>query len=106
MSDGQESLPTEKTPRRIDLDDAGAADGYVLDARLYKHELGASDTAELKTASDGSTILIPQPSSDPNDPLNWSQLKKHAFLFIISATAFLPDYGSSTGAVTLLPQSK
>jgi hypothetical protein len=59
----------------------------------------------LKTAKDGQTILIPQPSEDPLDPLNWSPVKKHVILFIISFAAFLPDYGSATGAVTLLPQA-
>ncbi|KAL9576587.1 MAG: hypothetical protein Q9212_006977 [Teloschistes hypoglaucus] len=59
---------------------------------------------ELKTSEDGH-ILYPQPSDDPNDPLNWSWSKKHLILFIISATSFLPDYGSATGAVTLIPQS-
>ncbi|KAI4203072.1 MAG: hypothetical protein LQ350_002120 [Teloschistes chrysophthalmus] len=59
---------------------------------------------ELKTSEDGH-ILYPQPSDDPNDPLNWSWGKKHLILFVISATSFLPDYGSATGAVTLIPQS-
>jgi hypothetical protein len=57
-----------------------------------------------KHHGDGMTGLNPQPSSDPNDPLNWSLLKKHLFLFIIAVTAFLPDYGSSTGAITNLVQ--
>ncbi|KAL8684881.1 MAG: hypothetical protein Q9224_006086 [Gallowayella concinna] len=48
----------------------------------------------------------PQPSKDPNDPLNWAQSKKNLTLLIISATAFLADYGSATGAVTLIPQAK
>ncbi|KAL8679024.1 MAG: hypothetical protein Q9186_004652 [Xanthomendoza sp. 1 TL-2023] len=48
----------------------------------------------------------PQPSEDPNDPLNWAQSKKNLTLLIISATAFLADYGSATGAVTLIPQAK
>ena len=48
----------------------------------------------------------PKPSEDPDDPLNWSRARKHVFLFVISATAFLADYGSATGAVTLLPQAK
>lgn len=73
--------------------------GYVLDAGDAANEAG------LKVARDGHTILIPQPSDDPNDPLNWTRFKKHLILFIISATAFLPDYGSATGAVTLLPQA-
>ena len=61
--------------------------------------------ANYQLANDGKTVLIPQPSSDPNDSLNWSWQKKHTILFVIAATAFLPDYGSATGAVTLIPQS-
>lgn len=59
----------------------------------------------LQTAEDGKTILIPQPSSDPHDPLNWSWSKKHIGLLIITVVAFLPDFGSSIGVVTLLPQA-
>jgi hypothetical protein len=74
--------------------------GYVLETG------GDSPSVTgLKLAPDGHIILIPQPSDDVNDPLNWSKYKKHVILFIISATAFLPDYGSATGAVTLLPQA-
>lgn len=68
---------------------------------------GEDDEPSTPTNSekhDGATALNPQPSSDPNDPLNWSVLKKHLFLFIIAITAFLPDYGSSTGAITNLVQ--
>ena len=80
-----------------DIDDKGA---YVLDAtRIQSDE-------QLKTSRDGHNILIPQPSEDQNDPLNWSQAKKNSILFVISFTAFLPDYGSATGAVTLIPQAK
>lgn len=71
------------------------------------HMLDAQQLADpnLKTTADGKTILIPQPSSDPNDPLNWSYLKKHIILFVISITAFMPDFGSSMGIITLLPQA-
>ncbi len=71
-------------------------EGYVIDA-----ESGDG----VKVAKDGHTRLIPQPSDDPNDPLNWSWGTKHLVLFIVSITAFLPDYGSATGAVTLLLQA-
>lgn len=54
---------------------------------------------------DGRTVLAPQPSSDPNDPLNWSQWKKTVVLLVVSATAFLADFGSSMGAVTSVVQS-
>ena len=59
----------------------------------------------LKTTKDGRTVLAPQPSDDPNDPLNWGQSKKDLVLLVISATAFLADFGSSMGAVTSVVQS-
>ena len=59
----------------------------------------------LKTSNDGHTVLIPQPSNDPDDPLNWTQSKKNVILMVISATAFLADFGSSMGAVTSVVQS-
>lgn len=77
-------------------------DGYIIDA---ENSDGSPSDTGVKLAADGHTRLIPQPSDDPKDPLNWSWRKKHAILFIIAAAAFLPDYGSATGAVTLIPQA-
>lgn len=78
---------------------------FNLPNNMSTEETGrASPVAGLKVNHDGSTILSPQPSNDPNDPLNWSVVKKHVFLFVIAVTAFLPDYGSSTGAITNLVQ--
>ena len=84
-----------------DRKDTGSdSDAYVLDA----NKLGGKGH-ELQTTHDGKTVLIPQPSSDPNDPLNWDPLKKHVILMVITVCAFLPDFGSSMGIVTLLPQA-
>ncbi|KAI6808619.1 MFS general substrate transporter [Hortaea werneckii] len=55
------------------------ATGYVLDADKV-----TTDDVSLKTAKDGHTILVPQPSENPNDPLNWPWWKKHAILLTIS----------------------
>lgn len=71
----------------------------------YVTRIDTEHQGNLKTAAGGQTILIPQPSDDPQDPLNWSTVKKHVILLIISFAAFLPDYGSATGAVTLIPQA-
>ncbi|KAI4173396.1 MAG: hypothetical protein LQ343_002928 [Gyalolechia ehrenbergii] len=84
----------------VELITARDQDGYLLDASKAGTKEG------LQLSQDQHTILIPQPSADPHDPLNWSQGKKNLILFIISATAFLPDYGSATGAVTLIPQAQ
>lgn len=34
-------------------------------------------------------VLMPQPSDDPNDPLNWSWCRKHAAMFTISYLALI-----------------
>ena len=85
-----------------DLDKLGEQEGYVLEA---SHFTADYDTSGLKTGVDGKMLLIPQPSNDPNDPLNWSQRRKNLVLFVMVAIAFLLDYGSATGAVPLVPQS-
>ncbi|KAK5125891.1 hypothetical protein LTR08_005112 [Meristemomyces frigidus] len=87
----------------IDLEAWGEQHGYVLDVEVLKTLTPDWDKYQLTT--DGRTVLIPQPSSDPNDPLNWSWSKKHLVLIVVAATSVLADYGSATGAVTLLPQS-
>ncbi|PSN63556.1 MFS transporter-like protein [Corynespora cassiicola Philippines] len=55
-------------------------------------------TAGLKhgTGKDADIILIPQPSEDPNDPLNWSNAKKFTIMVIIA-------YGSTLYAAVLAP---
>lgn len=68
-------------------------------------DIPSGHSESLKIINDGHTVLIPQPSTDPNDPLNWSQSKKNTILLIVSATAFLADFGSSMGAVTSVVQS-
>jgi hypothetical protein len=35
-------------------------------------ELGQGVHAGLKTTQDGKTVLLPQPSDSPDDPLNWT----------------------------------
>ncbi|KAI9711328.1 MAG: hypothetical protein M1820_002315 [Bogoriella megaspora] len=82
------------------VNEYGDHGAHVLDVE----QLG-TEGRELKTAGDGRTVLIPQPSADPNDPLNWNLTKKHVILAVISLQAFVPDYGSAAGVVTLLPQA-
>ena len=59
--------------------------------------------ARLKRAKDG-TILIPQPTEDPLDPLNWSWAKKHWILFIIIGATALGDYGVTGRIPTIIQQ--
>ncbi|KAL8771747.1 MAG: hypothetical protein Q9209_002938 [Squamulea sp. 1 TL-2023] len=75
------------------------SDGYILDVNHTRPDMST------KTARDGQTVLIPQPSHASDDPLNWNQTKKHIILAIVCTCTFLPDYGSVTGAITLIPQA-
>ncbi|KAK4173517.1 major facilitator superfamily domain-containing protein [Triangularia setosa] len=86
--------------RRGRIHEFQETEGYIIDIA----EDGSASTG-LKLAKDGHTVLIPQPSDDKNDPLNWTWNKKHLMLLIVSWVSFLPDYGSATGAVALIPQA-
>jgi hypothetical protein len=88
------------------MDEGGATlSSDLKDSEGYIAQVDTEHHGNLKLAKDGHTVLIPQPSDDIRDPLNWSPVKKHVILFIISFAAFLPDYGSAVGAVTLIPQA-
>ncbi|RDL33009.1 Uncharacterized protein BP5553_08448 [Venustampulla echinocandica] len=97
-SEQTETVGNDVGNNRAALHEFKEAEGYLAD-------IDDEHRGDLKTAKDGHTVLIPQPSDDPRDPLNWSPVKKHVILFIISFAAFLPDYGSATGAVMLIPQA-
>lgn len=75
-------------------------EGYEVDVEEAA-AVGPSDRT-IKLAKDGHTRLIPQPSGDANDPLNWSWRKKHVILLIVAFSALLPDYGSAIGEFVFL----
>jgi hypothetical protein len=100
VNNGGEKTNTDN----LDLDHIGETQGYVLDEATLRQQLGLSADAKLKLAKDGKTVLIPQPSDDPRDPLNWPTWRKHVTLLVICIAGAMGDYGSATGAITLLPQ--
>lgn len=72
---------------------------------LGLHDIDKVDTnavASLKTTPDGQTVLIPQPTNDPEQPLNWSWGRKHKVLLLLvyctlvstlsQFTSLLPTY--------------
>ena len=95
------NLPSGEKVEHDDHRIVGDDGAYVVDL----HRLGSRD-GDIKTAADGCTVLIPQPTTDPNDPLNWPTFKKNLGLFVLSVVAFMPDFESSLSIVTLLPQAK
>jgi hypothetical protein len=50
-------------------------------------------------------VLAPQPSDDPNDPLNWSETKKNLILFTITLASFQADFQVAVGVPALIPQA-
>ncbi|KAF2093009.1 MFS general substrate transporter [Rhizodiscina lignyota] len=53
---------------------------------------------------DGKIVLIPQPSDDPNDPLNWSWLKKHLVFASLLPGCFLTDWVITWGTTLFVAQ--
>ncbi|KAL9072177.1 MAG: hypothetical protein Q9157_005207 [Trypethelium eluteriae] len=64
---------TEKTTAATFVHEAGYEEG-IGDVQILK--ASSDDGASLKLAKDGITVLVPQPSNDPDEPLNWSWTKK------------------------------
>jgi hypothetical protein len=63
------------------------------------------DTGDLKTTKDGKTILVPQPSDDPADPLNWSWSRKHKVLLVLLLPSLLTDWGMTYGTTLFEAQA-
>lgn len=98
-SDEKHSGPKDAAvPTAVVNEEKEAKEGYVLDAADY-------DANNLKLTDDGKTVLIPQPTDDPDDPLNWPRSKKLAIVLVMSTIAFLPEFGSATGIPAIVPQS-
>jgi hypothetical protein len=90
--------PREKIiERQLDRVHSELEEGqYKVTQGIHSHHgsgsESGSDTLGLKTASDGHTVLIPQPSDDPDDPLNWSSWKKNAVFLSLLPGCLLTDF--------------
>ncbi|KAL3480945.1 major facilitator superfamily domain-containing protein [Aspergillus californicus] len=60
--------------------------------------------AAPKRAADG-TLLVPQPSDDPRDPLNWGTARKLLMLFIICLSSFSSSILAMANGSGLAPQA-
>ncbi|EON61602.1 hypothetical protein W97_00817 [Coniosporium apollinis CBS 100218] len=81
---------------------------YIVDKEIPETALesGTISPNGLKTTADGKTILIPQPSDDPNDPLNWSWVKKHTVFAALLPGCFLTDWVITWGSTLFEMQAK
>lgn len=59
--------------------------GTVHLEELRQQDTTGSQSRNLKhgKGKDADIVLAPQPSDDPNDPLNWSSTKKYAIVSIL-----------------------
>ena len=71
-------MPQEKAAATTLVHDAGYEEG-VRDVQILK--ASSDDGSSLKLAKDGITVLVPQPSDDPDEALNWSWTKKLVVVF-------------------------
>ncbi|EXJ75012.1 uncharacterized protein A1O5_01708 [Cladophialophora psammophila CBS 110553] len=73
-------------------------------------DVGAKCDAEgfqrtIRLAKDGHTVLVPQPSDDAQDPLNWPNSKKQCMLITLAVAAFMADFQATSGVPCLIPQA-
>lgn len=66
-----------------------------------------SDTklSEAKTTANG-VVLVPQPTDDPRDPLNWPQRKKYFILAILCLAGFASNVSALANQLALGAQAK
>lgn len=86
--------------QNIDTEKNASAGGTYF---VKEATAGANDG--LKLAKDGITVLIPQPSDDIEDPLNWSWLRKHKVLFSLLLPSLLTDWGMTWGTTLFEAQA-
>ncbi|KAL1634654.1 hypothetical protein SLS58_010597 [Diplodia intermedia] len=96
----------ESTSARELRDGAVAPPGTESGSGDIKVMADSSVSANVKTTADGNIVLIPQPSDDPDDPLNWSWKKKHLVFGALMLPSFLSDFGITYGAVTFEKQAQ
>jgi hypothetical protein len=85
-------------PRNVDIENSVNSDGLYI----VKEQ---SSNAGLKLAKDGSTVLIPQPADDDEDPLNWSWLRKHKAFAALLLPSLLTDWGMTWGTTLFEAQA-
>ncbi|TFK47554.1 MFS general substrate transporter [Heliocybe sulcata] len=73
----------------------------VVDPEEARIEFGEEIASRLKLSADGSKVLWPQPTDDPEDPQNWSDRRKALQLFIVTIAAIVPDFDSGVGIAAL-----
>jgi tricorn protease-like protein len=77
------------TMNPVYLKEGEKADSHDLHTISRITTLGSQAGTVKNFNKDGEIILIPTPSSDPNDPLNWSQAYKWYITVLVVLAAFM-----------------
>ncbi|KKZ61866.1 hypothetical protein EMCG_03655 [[Emmonsia] crescens] len=67
-----------------------------LDTKIYPGTEIMTDVGSryfVKSSKRSDRVLVPQPSNDPNDPLNWSPFWKTTAMFLSTAVTFSQAFG-------------
>lgn len=64
-----------------------------LDYKIYPGTEVMTDIGDLHFARNGATVLVPQPSSHLNDPLNWSWFWKTGAITCATLVGFVQGFG-------------
>ncbi|TQN68696.1 Protein HOL1 [Colletotrichum shisoi] len=89
------------------LDHVPGTTRYFDDPSRPQTATGAHHGLKVDSSAHEPIILIPQPSDDPNDPLNWPLWKRDLITFVLSltaifATALGPILAANTVTIALL----
>jgi hypothetical protein len=84
-SNAQESTVEQHEPSDFEKTvEVSQVPKYSNDSTSERHGdfrvVANAGSKDVKLASDGVTVLIPQPSDDPEDVLNWTSAKKYRVL--------------------------
>ncbi|KAJ5723801.1 hypothetical protein N7488_001836 [Penicillium malachiteum] len=71
-----------------------------LHTKLYPGTELMTDVGSHHFVKGGSQVLVPQPSADPHDPLNWSRSWKTFTMVISTAVTFTQNLGPLSLAPT------
>jgi len=77
----------------------------VVDKAQEKDDSGRVSPVSSEIEADGTKSLVPRPSTNPDDPLNWSWKKKHAVLISIIPGCLLSDWTLTWGTTVFQLQA-